>query len=122
MQTFNQIFAFLIEHKELFATLLVTLITIIKLTTWGRSESAALDAVIEAVERVDDKKTKDEVARRQAHLNTAVQDALDYAVSKVDPKKETATVVARFAREILRGFFPPIGGAGRSGGDRNPGS
>ena len=89
------------------ATFLVTLVTILKLTSWGRSEAAALDAVIEAVERVDDKKVKRQVAARQAHLNTAVQDALDYAVSKVDPKKETATVAARVAREVLRGFLPP---------------
>ena len=107
MQQLEQILTFILENKELFATLLLTLITILKLTSWGRSESAALDAVIEAVERVDDKKVKRQVAARQAHLNTAVQDALDYAVSKVDPKKETATVAARVAREVLRGFLPP---------------
>ena len=107
MQQLEQFLAFVIENKELLATFLVTLLTILKLTSWGRSESAALDTVIEAVERVDDKKVNRQVATRQAHLNTAVQDALDYAVSKVDPKKETATVAARVAREVLRGFFPP---------------
>ncbi len=73
MQQLEQIFTFILENKELFATFLVTLVTILKLTSWGRSEAAALD----------------------------------YAVSKVDPKKETASVAARVAREVLRGFFPP---------------
>ena len=107
MQQLEQIFTFILENKELFATFLVTLVTILKLTSWGRSEAAALDAVIEAVERVDDKKVKRQVAARQAHLNTAVQDALDYAVSKVDPKKKTIGVATRVAQEVLRGVLPP---------------
>ncbi len=98
MQQLEQILNFLIENKELFATLFVTLLTILKLTSWGRSESAALDAVIEAVERVDDKKVKRQVAARQAHLNTAVQDALDYAVSKVDPLDVASDIKGQRAR------------------------
>lgn len=38
MQQLEQILTFVLDHKELLATLIVTLLTIIKLTAWGRAK------------------------------------------------------------------------------------
>ena len=73
-------------------TLSVSLIAILKLTSWGRSQSAALDAVIDTIERVGDKKVKTGVAAHEDHLKSGARDALHYAVSKSDPKKKTIGV------------------------------
>jgi len=38
MQQLEQILTFILDHKELITTLLVTLLTIIKLTSWGLAQ------------------------------------------------------------------------------------
>ncbi len=107
MQLFEQILTFLFEHKELLTTLLVCLIAILKLTSWGRSQSAALDAVVDIIERVGDKKVKTDIAAHEGHLKPGASDALHYAVSKADPKKKTISMATRVAQELLRGVLPP---------------
>ncbi len=106
MQLIEQILTFLFEHKEVLTTLFVSLVALLKLTSWGRSQSAALDAVVDIIERIGDKRVKTGVAAHEAHLKAGARDALHYAVSKADPKKRTIGLGARVANELLRGVLP----------------
>jgi hypothetical protein len=106
MQQFEQILTFILNHKELIATLIVTLLTVIKLTAWGQAKAAALEAVIGVIERLGAKEVKTGVAGQELKLETAAQDALRHAVAKVDPKKTPDGPVTRIVREVLRGFLP----------------
>ena len=65
MQLLEQTLTFFFDHKELLTTLLVSLIAILKLTSWGRAQSAALDAVIGIIERVGDKKVKTDIVAQE---------------------------------------------------------
>ena len=106
MQQFEQILTFILDHKELIGTLIVTLLTVVKLTAWGRAKATALEAVIGVIERLGAKEVKTGVAGQELKLETAAQDALRHAVAKVDPKKTPDGTVTRIVREILRGFLP----------------
>ena len=106
MQQLERIVIFVLENKELFATLLVTLLTIVKLTSWGRAKAKALDAVIGVIERLGAKEVKGAVAAREAGLPAAARDAIRYAVSKADPKKTPDGLATRVVREVLRGVLP----------------
>ena len=106
MQQLEQILTFVLDHKELIATLFVTLLTVIKLTAWGRAKAAALDAVIDVIERLGAKEVKTGVAGQELKLETAAQDALRHAVAKADPKKTPDGTATRIVREVLRGFLP----------------
>ncbi|MEP0842181.1 MAG: hypothetical protein AAC993_06500 [Dehalococcoides mccartyi] len=106
MQQFEQILTFILDHKELIATLFVTLFTVIKLTAWGRAKAAALDAVIGVIERLGAKEVKTGVAGQELKLEAAAQDALRHAVAKADPKKTPDGTGTRIVREVLRGFLP----------------
>jgi len=106
MQQLEQILTFVLDHKELIATLFVTLVTVIKLTAWGRAKASALDAVIGVIERLGAKEVKTSVAGQELKLKTAAQDALRHAVAKADPKKTPDGTVSRIVREVLRGFLP----------------
>ena len=106
MQQLEQILTFVPDHKELIATLFVTLVTVIKLTAWGRAKASALDAVIGVIERLGAKEVKTGIAGQELKLETAAQDALRHAVAKADPKKTPDGAVSRIVREVLRGFLP----------------
>ena len=106
MQQLEQILTFVLDQKELIATLFVTLITVIKLTAWGRAKASALDAVIGVIERLGAKEVKTGIAGQELKLETAAQDALRHAVAKADPKKTPDGAVSRIVREVLRGFLP----------------
>jgi len=106
MQQLEQILTFVLDHKELIATLFVTLITVIKLTAWGRAKASALDAVIGVIERLGAKEVKTGIAGQELKLETAAQDALRHAVAKADPKKTPDGAASRIVREVLRGFLP----------------
>jgi len=100
----DQIVAFIIEHKELFATFLVSLLMIIKLTAWGRAQATALDAVIGVIERLGAGNVKNSVARTESSLSGAAKDALTDSVAKADPKKTPKNLLVRVLREVFRGL------------------
>jgi hypothetical protein len=106
MQQFEQILTFILDHKELIGTLIVTLLTVVKLTAWGRAKATALEAVIGVIERLGAKEVKTGVAGQELNLDSAAQEALRHAVAKVDPKKTPDGTVTRIVREVLRGFLP----------------
>ena len=100
----DQTITFIINHKELFATFLISLLTIIKLTTWGRAQALALDTVIGVIERVEASDVKSGVAGIEKVLSNAAKDAIRDSVAKADPKKTPKTVILRFLRELCRGL------------------
>ena len=106
MHLLDPIWTFFFAHQEALTTLFLSLIALLKLTAWGRAQSAALDAVVGVIERVGDKKIKTDIATREAHLQRAVKDALRDAVAKVDPKKIAVGLARRVGREIVRGVLP----------------
>ena len=63
--------------------------------------------MVDIIERVGDKKVKTDIAAHEGHLKTGARDALHYAVSEADPKKETIGGATRVAQELLRGVLPP---------------
>ena len=100
----DQIVTFILGHKELFATFLVSLLTIIRLTAWGRAQALALDTVIGVIERVGAGDVKSAVAGTEKKLPDAAKDAIRDSVAKADPKKTPKTVILRVLREVFRGL------------------
>ena len=100
----DQIVTFILGHKELLATFLVSLLTIIRLTAWGRAQALALDTVIGVIERVGDGDVKSGVAGTEKKLPDAAKDAIRDSVAKADPKKTPKSVILRVLREVFRGL------------------
>jgi len=95
-------FSFLTEHKEIIVSFIVALIGLVKLTTWGRAQAAALDTIVRIIEGYGSKELKAAVARKEPLLAPAAQDALRDAVATADPKKPTPGIVGRVVREVFR--------------------
>lgn len=100
----DQIIKTVVENKEVFAAFLVSLIAVIKLTTWGKAQSAALDTITGIVERIGAGEVKSMVAQAEANLSAAARDAVQNSVAKVDPKKTPKSAVIRFLKEVFRGL------------------
>ncbi len=100
----DQTVVFILGHKELFVTFLMSLLTIIRLTAWGRAQAAALDAVIGVVERLGAADVKTGVTGTQKRLGDAAKDAITDSVAKADPKKAPKAVILRVLREVFRGL------------------
>ena len=100
----DQVVTFILDHRELFATFLISLLTIIRLTAWGRAQAAALDTVIGVIERVKAGEVKSSVAAIEKRLSDAAKDAIRDSVAKADPKKTPKTVILRVLREVFRGL------------------
>ncbi len=97
-------YSFLIAHKELFASVTVAFIGIVKLTSWGRAQASALDTIVHVIEGAEASDVKAAVADKQSDLPPAARDAINDAVNTADPKKPTPSVAERIFREIFRGF------------------
>ena len=99
---FNTILQFVIENRDVLITFLISLIAVVKLSTWGKAQSAALDAVVGVIERIGAGEVKSRVAQSQVSLSSAAKDALTDSVAKADPKKERPSLAIRVLREIFR--------------------
>ena len=100
----DQIVMFVIDHKELLATFLVSFVAIIKLTAWGRAQALALDAVIGVIERLGAGNVKRVVAVQESTLSGAARDAIRDSVAKADPKKTPTSLGLRILRAIIPWF------------------
>ena len=96
-------FATLFANPELTAGAVTTLVGAVKLTSWGRAKSKALDTVVDTIETLDLKDVKQAIAQRK--VPGGVADALLHAVDKADRKREPEQPLKRFGRELLRGFI-----------------
>lgn len=105
MEQLEALYRTILDNKELFVTLIVTVLAIVKLTAWGRAKADALDAVIGVIERLGANFVKNGVAAQETKLAAPVKDALQHAVAKADPKKTPERPAVRFAREVLRGVI-----------------
>ena len=105
MEQLEGLYRAILDNKELFVTLIVTVLAIVKLTAWGRAKADALDAVIGVIERLGANFVKNGVAAQESKLAATVQHALERAVAKADPKTAPAPPADRLVRELLRGVI-----------------
>ena len=98
----DQIAKVIIENREIFAAFLLSLIAIIRLTTWGKAQAAALDAVVGVIESVGAVDVKTGVAGTQKQLSGGAKDAIADSVAKADPNKTQKSLVVRVLRELFR--------------------
>ena len=105
MEQLETLYRTILDNKELFVALIVTVLAIVKLTAWGRAKADALDAVIGVIERLNASFVKGGIAAHEPKLKPQVKDALHHAVAKADPKKTPERPSVRFAREVLRGVI-----------------
>lgn len=99
------IFLFFTQHSETIITAMVSLIALIKATSWGRANARALDSVVGCIETLGDTNAKGLVKGKSAHLDEASQDAIKHAVAKADGKKKPARIGKVIATELVRGFL-----------------
>lgn len=105
MQEFNQVISFFTENGEVVGSFIVAVLTILKLSSWGRAKAKALDAVVRAIEEFGTKQVKTSVARQEFNLEKTAKDAIRHAVAKVDKNKKPEATISRIAREVFRGDF-----------------
>lgn len=91
-----------IENREILVTFILSLIAIIKLTSWGKAQSAALDTVVGVIEELGARDVKNGVA--VTSISGAAKDAIADSIAKADPKKTPKTVILRVLREVFRGL------------------
>ncbi len=101
MGQFEGIIQLIIQNADLLGTLLTAALTILKLSSWGKAKSDALDAVVNAVEKVGALEVKTGVTDQEGNLTPAAKDAIHHAVSKADPKKTPEALASRVAKSIL---------------------
>jgi hypothetical protein len=101
MGQYEWIVKFILEHADLFGTLLATLITIVKLTSWGKGKSDALDTVVTVIEQLGAKDVKGGVVAQEGNLTPEAKDAIQHAVAKADPKKTPEALAVRILKNIL---------------------
>lgn len=100
----DQIVRFILENREVLLTFVAALIAVVKLTAWGKAQSAALDAVVGVIERMGLREVKAAIASKETALPAAAKDALKDSVAKADPKKSPLGTAWRVIREIVRGL------------------
>jgi hypothetical protein len=98
----NHAFNWLLTNYEFVFAAVGIVLSIIKLTVWGRANAKALEAVTAAVEEVQADVVKKVVASKSGELPGTVADALKDAVATVDPAKPTPSAWQIFLREALR--------------------
>ena len=101
MGQYEWIVKFIMENADLFGTLLATIITIIKLTAWGKGKSDALDTVVTVIEQLGAKEVKGGVIAQEGNLTPEAKDAIQHAVAKADPKKTPEALVSRLIKNII---------------------
>ena len=98
----SHVIIFIAQNREVLTAFLLSLITIIKLTAWGKAQAKALDAVVGVIEKVDAGDVKTAVAGIEKGLADAAKDALTDSVAKADPKKSPLSTGWKVFREIIR--------------------
>jgi len=103
MGQFEGIIKLLLENIDLIGTLIGSIIAVLKLTSWGKAKSDALDTVVNVIEKVDSLEIKGSVSAMEGNLNPAAKDALRHAVDKADPKKTPVALAGRILKILLPG-------------------
>jgi hypothetical protein len=100
-----EVLKLVLTNWDALITLLLAVIAVMKLTGWGRANAEALQAVVDAIEKLQQTEVKGEVAKLQTGLSEVAQDALEDAVYAADRKKKPLPPILRICREALRGLF-----------------
>lgn len=98
----SDIIKFCIENKDVLITFIISLVAVIKLTAWGKSQASALDAVVGIIEQLGARSVKLGVAGSMCNLSESAQDAIADSVAKADPKKESPSLFIRILRALFR--------------------
>jgi hypothetical protein len=109
MENVMSALGFLSTNKEVIATLLASIVAVVKLTSWGRAKASALDTVTGVIERLKATQVKQAVADEEARLTAGALDALKVSVAKVDSNKTVPGTATRFMSELFRGILPKKG-------------
>lgn len=96
---------FVIAHWGEIMILASLAVTILKLTSWGKAKSKALDEVSTVIEGAKAIDVKEMLRVKEPTLDPSVFAAIVHTVNKVDPKKTPEPVTGRFVRELLRGII-----------------
>lgn len=99
----SDIIRFMVENREVLITFIISLLAVVKLTAWGKAQSAALDAVVGVIEQLGARDIKVGVSETAGDLPSGAQDAIADSVAKADPKKNAPSLIIRVLREVLRG-------------------
>ena len=100
----SDIIRFMVENREVLITFIISLLAVVKLTAWGKAQSAALDAVVGVIEQLGARDIKAGVSGASGDLSAGAQDAIADSVAKADPKKNVPSLIIRVLREVLRGI------------------
>ncbi|MHB1001983.1 MAG: hypothetical protein ACYC27_22305 [Armatimonadota bacterium] len=97
----HDIVNFITENRDALITFMVSLIAILRLTAWGRAQTAALDAVVGVIEVLGARSVKAGVSDVADSLPTDAQDALTDSVAKADPKKDAPGLFVRLLKFVF---------------------
>lgn len=103
---------------ERYQSLIVALIPIIlpivfallRTSKWGKANQDALTKVAEVIETIGDPQLKADVKSKFETASQAQKDALDHAVSVVDPAKTPLSTYERIALDLARVMLPKLKG------------
>lgn len=98
----SSVLSFITDNKDVLITFVVALVAVLKLTSWGKAKSSALDAIVGVIEKLGASNVKMSVATSMSALSESVNDAITDSVAKADPKKTQSSAVVRFLRELFR--------------------
>ena len=91
---------FLQDYQTLIVAVAPLLFALIRATKWGHANEQALQKVAEAIEAVDDKALKQDVAAKFHGATAGEKAAIDQAVAVVDPKKTPLTRYEQIVADV----------------------
>jgi len=106
MEEIAHLINLVLANKEVSVALILAVIAVLKLTSWGKANAKALEVVVKIIEGLGLSEVKARVAAIEPKLGSGAQDALQNAVAKADPKKTARGLGATIVREIFRGIVP----------------
>lgn len=99
---------FIVAHQGTIISVLVAFVGFLKLTSWGKAKSEALDAIVGVIETLSIDEAKHQIAAESGKISQGASDAIEHAVNKVDTKKRPKPVGERLAGELLRGILRKV--------------
>ena len=100
----NSILDLISNHPYAVGSTVAFLVTLLKLTKWGRAQGEALDMLVNIIEEHNFKPIKREMAEASQRGTQGAADAIDNAVRKADRRKTPRPFLERATMELLRGW------------------
>lgn len=96
---------FVFTNWEEIIGVIAVVISLVKLTAWGKAKSDALDTTIRAVESAKAIDVKELMRTVDPVLPDSVHNAIVNSVNKEDPRKTVDPLVKRLGVELLQGII-----------------